>query len=411
MDDFNTSVLSEAKNEYSSRLINILTPLIIQGFKSIFKEAYDLCIKNGEEEKYLMTFQNFLTRVPRWNQEIINVETNRIVDTSKCIYLEDLLTCVHITQLKILTSIRVSNKQKKIDIDIPKLHDYIHKIYIAAARKLYGNVYLFEENIMPLDKQKNMRECEVIVKESILNVIRESMPIEKILRAYIDETQEEEVVEEEVVEEEVVEEKERIPVENNEVVVQDAKKVNDISTTIIKQDIPKEIDKSVVSPIITATSDENTNENTKIDLGEGGGTGKQQGDTATSLRAPLITPPPSPTSPLSSLAEPSSPSSISFNDNDNIVKYSTTDNPRDITKKAPEIISAPKTIERLEKISTERNEQRKREEREEDEDFTDSIKIFSNAPNIKLDALDIQDISKGISLKNKPELSGVEVLA
>ena len=116
MDDFNAAVLSEAKNEYSSRLVNILTPLIIQGFKSIFREALDLCIKNEEDAKYLMTFQNFLTRVPRWNQEIINVETKRILDSSKCQYLEDLLTCVHITQLKISTCIRVSNKQKKIEI-------------------------------------------------------------------------------------------------------------------------------------------------------------------------------------------------------------------------------------------------------------------------------------------------------
>lgn len=112
MDDYNTSVLSEAKNEYSANLVNILTPLIIQGLQSIFKEACDLCENNDEHEKYLMTFQNFLTRVPKWNQEIINSETKRIIQQSKCSYLDDLLTCVHITQLKILTSIRVATKQK-----------------------------------------------------------------------------------------------------------------------------------------------------------------------------------------------------------------------------------------------------------------------------------------------------------
>ena len=61
-----------------------------------------------------MTFQNFLTRVPKWNQEIIDNEAKRIVEQSKCNYLEDLLTCVHITQLKVLTSIRVATKQKKL---------------------------------------------------------------------------------------------------------------------------------------------------------------------------------------------------------------------------------------------------------------------------------------------------------
>ena len=64
MDDYNVNMLSQAKNEYSVNLVNIITPLIIEGFKSIFKEAWNLCITNDEDNKYLMTFQNFLTRVP-----------------------------------------------------------------------------------------------------------------------------------------------------------------------------------------------------------------------------------------------------------------------------------------------------------------------------------------------------------
>ena len=51
---------------------------------------------------------------------------------------------------------------------------------------------------MPLQHQKNMRECETIIRECILKVVRDSMPIEKILRAYIDETQEEEIIEEKI---------------------------------------------------------------------------------------------------------------------------------------------------------------------------------------------------------------------
>ena len=104
MDDYNVNVLSEAKNEYSSRLVTILTPLMLEGVKSIFDEATKLCLDNDEEEKYLMTFQNFLSRVPKWNDTIVEEETKRIVTNSRCSYLEDLLTCVHITQLKILIS-------------------------------------------------------------------------------------------------------------------------------------------------------------------------------------------------------------------------------------------------------------------------------------------------------------------
>ena len=42
MDDYNVNVLSEAKNEYSSRLVTILTPLMIEGIRSIFEEATEL---------------------------------------------------------------------------------------------------------------------------------------------------------------------------------------------------------------------------------------------------------------------------------------------------------------------------------------------------------------------------------
>jgi hypothetical protein len=196
MDDFNISTLHESRNEWSARLISILTPLIIDGYKSILDEAVKLCKENNEMEKYLMTFQNFITRVPKWNQTIIESEKKRICDKSGCAYLEDLITCVHIIQLKILTVMRVGQKQKKIDINIPKLDDFIHKVYIHVARKIYKNVYLFELNVSPLQIQKHNRELEIIVQECILNSLRESVPVEAILKAYMDETMEEDVVQE-----------------------------------------------------------------------------------------------------------------------------------------------------------------------------------------------------------------------
>ena len=196
MDDFNVSSLHESKNEWGARLITILTPLVIDGYKSILDEAIKLCKDNGEMDKYLMTFQNFISRIPKWNQTIIETERKRICEKSGCSYLEDLVTCVHIIQLKILTAMRVGQKQKKVDIKVPKLDDFVHKTYINVARKVYKNVYLFEINIPPLNIQKNHRELEIIVQECILNTLRESIPVEAILKAYMDETIEEDVVEE-----------------------------------------------------------------------------------------------------------------------------------------------------------------------------------------------------------------------
>jgi len=210
MDDFNVSALHESKNEWGSRLVTILTPLIIDGYKSILEESIKLCKENGESEKYLMTFQNLISRIPKWNSQIIETERKRICDKSGCNYLEDLVTCVHIIQLKILTAMRVGQKQKKIDINIPKLDIFIHKTYINVARKVYKNVYLFEVNVQPLQVQKNFRELEIIVQECILNTLRESIPVEAILKAYMDETVEEDVIEE--IKEQIIEEPIKRPI-------------------------------------------------------------------------------------------------------------------------------------------------------------------------------------------------------
>ena len=204
MDDYSIHSLGESKNEWCARLINVLTPELIQGLKSIFEEAWKLCQTNDEEDKYLLIFQTFLSRVPKWNSTIIQTEVARIIEKSGCAYLEELLTCVHVIHLKILTCVRVGQRQKKVDIDVPSLNDFIHKTYVNIARKVYTNSYLFERNIPPLQIQKHNRELEVIIKECILNTVRESIPVDSILRAYMDETEEQDVEVKEVEEKIVV---------------------------------------------------------------------------------------------------------------------------------------------------------------------------------------------------------------
>ena len=211
MDDFNINCLRESKNEWISRLITFLTPEIIKGFRSIFEESINLCQEN--QEKYLMTFQNLISRIPKWNSTIIEQEKQRIIENTKCTYLEDLISCVHIIQLKTLTAMRVGSEQKKIDIHIPKLDNFIHNVYIQCARKLYLNVYLYEIQNSPLQSQKNNREIEIIINECILVTIRENIPISTLLKVYLDETTEDVLTEE--IKEEIINKNVSIEVEDN----------------------------------------------------------------------------------------------------------------------------------------------------------------------------------------------------
>jgi len=414
MDDYNVNVLSEAKNEYSSRLVTILTPLIIEGIRSIFNEACKLCEDNDEEEKYLMTFQNFLSRVPKWNTTIIDEEKKRILQSSGCSYLEDLIICVHITQLKILTSIRVSQKQKKINIDIPKLEVFIHKCYVYLARKLYQNVYLFEKDLIPLDFQKNNREIELLCQESILQVTRDSMPIEKILRAYIDRTVDEEVLEETIektVEENVAkkmedelsktEESAKIASDNTNKITKNDVEMNTIEKPELNKNKVEEPEKSEkqdaksnnnekqaqnINLIIeTPKSELNKKEDVKNTVKETVDTLVNSVSAATTVNKETT-------------SEPSS--RLSFNDRDSVLDME--------TNKSKEI-SAPKTIKRLEKISKEQNEKRKLEEAEEDDDDDEKLQIMDNT-SIKLDTLDIHSLDKEVKLEPNIILDSIEVL-
>jgi hypothetical protein len=244
MDELNVTSLSEAKGEYSIRLVNILTPYILEGIKSIFESAKKLCAQNDENDKYLMTFQNLLARIVNWNDSLVQEECKRIITKSHCNYIPELISSVHITQVKILTSVKLGNACKKISIEVPTINKFIHNVYVKVARKIYSNVYLFEENILPLTYQKYMRECELMIQQSILDVIRDGLPVETILRSYLNDIEED--VEEEVSaiktvlkDEKVAEVKENL--EKNEII----NTVNNggSQTIIEKDDSPKTIKK------------------------------------------------------------------------------------------------------------------------------------------------------------------------
>ena len=328
MDDYSVSSLQESRNEWCARLINILTPLVIEGFKSIFDESWKLCDENDELEKYLMTFQNFLARIPKWNSNIVEEETKRIVEKSNCGYLNDLISCVHIIQLKSLTCMRVGNKQKKIDISVPSLPEFVHKIYINTARKIYTNIYLFEKNIGPLQVQKHNRELELIVKEHILNTIRDNIPVENILKVYLDESIEND-----------------IQVEESEEIISTEPVEEEGQGEEQDQELDKEADQS------TDDAESNNNkENVNLEI------------------EPLD----------NEETERKHSENIRFNDIDKSINI---DNKR-------QDISAPKTDARLEQISTDRYRARQMEAADDEED--DRLKIGEKISLTELDVHDLE---------------------
>ena len=73
----NVAVLVDAKEEYTKQLISILKTYIYQGIKSIYQDAKDICHQDNTPDNVLMVFQDLLSRIPKWSQDIITKEFER----------------------------------------------------------------------------------------------------------------------------------------------------------------------------------------------------------------------------------------------------------------------------------------------------------------------------------------------
>ena len=185
--------LVEAKKEYSNDLKDILVPQMYSKILDIYKQGkLDFENKNvGNAQMYdtlMQYFQYILSQIPKWTSEDILLECNRIKETSNCNWLDMLVTAVFVTNSKI----RAINKNPKISynnvrLDIPKLHIFIHECYIEAARKLWKNAYLFDDDISDYEYQKNIRDIEVLLGEGIDLAVRRKLPTKKLLNEYLGE--------------------------------------------------------------------------------------------------------------------------------------------------------------------------------------------------------------------------------
>ena len=139
MEEGNLAVLVDAKTEYTKQLINMLKMNIYFSIHKLFLESKLVCKENKTENMVLNKFQELLSNIPNWNQDVINTEYETIIKNSKCDWLEDLLTAVFVSHTRILTSINLNRNKNKINLKIPKTTHFIHKCFVDVARDFWKN--------------------------------------------------------------------------------------------------------------------------------------------------------------------------------------------------------------------------------------------------------------------------------
>ena len=74
MEDTNNTIFTHAKMEYTSQLIDNITPQIFDGISSIYEESKTYQ-KLHLDKSIVIIFRTFLEKVPLWSNEIIETET------------------------------------------------------------------------------------------------------------------------------------------------------------------------------------------------------------------------------------------------------------------------------------------------------------------------------------------------
>ena len=176
-----TSIYTEARNEYLKQLSTWIIPPLVEFFR---KEYNTIAEKEGR--KAMGVFQSFCSEVPKWNQDIINTNANLILDSCRCDYVEELMTAVFIAHTKMLTAVRVNSKQKKLQITLPKLDHFLHRVFTECARMFWKAPFLFSEELSMIERQKNILQAETMCTEALSGAIRSLLPVKNILRDYLE---------------------------------------------------------------------------------------------------------------------------------------------------------------------------------------------------------------------------------
>jgi hypothetical protein len=163
--------LIETKNEYIEHMQDIITI-------PISKKIYEIWCDCSKRKGSIKEFQKELIQIKKWNNNIIDEEYKRIVKSSKCKYLADLIKIIIITTIKIKIY-EYKDYFDNIKIKIPAPEDFVHKCYINVSIFSWKNAYLFNnKNIKDSEHQNNLN----IIEENFKIIIKKTFPFNDIFQ-------------------------------------------------------------------------------------------------------------------------------------------------------------------------------------------------------------------------------------
>lgn len=180
------NLLVAARSEYTDKLQDILCESIYSGIKEVWEKC-----KTEHKNNPLSNFQKKLCLIPEWNQEVINTflrKTTSKNDISED-YLDKIIEAVFLSNVKILSVVKLNESKQTIDVKVPDTKNFIHRCFIESARRFYCDPYLVDDRESGSNTKqeinRNVKRCTTTINDSIDKTIRAMIPMEDILNRYL----------------------------------------------------------------------------------------------------------------------------------------------------------------------------------------------------------------------------------
>ena len=185
----NVATYSEARSEYTKQLASFVVPALVTWFQSMWSR------NASDKQRCLSLFQGDCEEIARWNTDRVHDEVRALIERTGCDYMEELMTAVFVAHTKVLTAVRLSTKQKKLSITVPKLDHFVHRVFRETARTFWKTPFLFMDGGHVVERQKNILQIEALATEAITTAVRSLLPVKQILKDYMEDDEEDEVIE------------------------------------------------------------------------------------------------------------------------------------------------------------------------------------------------------------------------
>jgi len=149
-------------------------------FTDMFKEA--ITRSKGHRDNTVKIFTVLLEEVENWNNTIISEHAKEF--EAKCSYFSDLLAAVFICYVNILArAIRKKNDEgKQLSVQLPSNSEFVHRCLWNAAQLFVTRFQFFREENPHIRYEKLYEVCSKAVHQTLDDLL----PIQNILRTYID---------------------------------------------------------------------------------------------------------------------------------------------------------------------------------------------------------------------------------